>query len=104
MSGIYGREMRVVDWIRGAVDFDRPILVIDPMEQSAMFHSPFGMPGNDLPLKLQLHDRRSFLHARHHDFFAHPCAFDFKAGGGIFGIDRSYQPLERRNRDPIPFF
>src|SRR5262249_16267456 len=102
MSGIDGWKVDVINRIKGAVDFDRPILAIDPMEQTAMFQMPFGMPRDQLPLKLKLHARRSFVHTRHHDFFAHPRPFDFKTGGGIIGIYGSYQQVERLDWDPIP--
>src|ERR1700737_2012919 len=104
MGGVVCWKVGVVERVSDAIDFDCFILAIDPMEQTAMFHMPFGMARNHLALELKLHPRCRFLHACHHHFLAHPGAFYFEPGRGIDGITRSCQQVERLYRDPIPLF
>ena len=96
--------MAVAESVGDAVDDDRARLEVDRSKEAAVIERPFGMARDHLSLELELHHRGRLLHPRHHHGLAQTLAVRQEALGGIVGVDRPHQLLERLNGDAVALF
>ncbi len=104
IGGVDGGEMGVFEGVGFSIDGDGAVLVIDEVEETAVFHVPLGVAGDDLAGELELEDGNGFVHFGDEVFIGKVSfAFGVEAGCGVVGVDGFGKLGEGGEEDAVAF-
>mmetsp|Transcript_4367 Transcript_4367/g.10679 ORF Transcript_4367/g.10679 Transcript_4367/m.10679 type:complete len:411 (+) Transcript_4367:869-2101(+) len=103
VGGVDGGEVGVEEGVGLAVELARGVFDVKGMENHVLVELELGVAPDDLALELVLQDRRRLVHLRQQTFITMPLGILRQIPRRrIIAIHRRREPLQRRQRNPIP--